>query len=156
MVSGGSGAAQGSKHEWNSYESYCIAHENVLSRHPFIEDHSVAIELFEFEDGRAIVSVAGAIYCGNSVILEVEKYAETKWRGRRNPRLWARTFAFRYNAHLPRQETVLRYDNGHSLDEYHMHAYDERLGKAGPAIRISREEMPHLSEVLDELQALFD
>ena len=154
MVSGGSGAARGSKHEWNSYESYCIAHENVLSRHPFIQDHTITIGLLESDDG-TIVAVAGTIYCRNGVILEVERYARTEWRGQRNPRLWVRTFAFRYNAHLPRQETVLRYDNGHSLDEYHVHAYDQRLGKAGSARRISRQEMPHFSEVLDELQDLF-
>jgi hypothetical protein len=154
MVPGGSGVTRGRKHEWNSYESYCIAHENVLARHTFIQDHTIAIRLLEADDG-TIAAVVGTIYCRSGVVLEVEKYAMTEWRGRRTPRLWARTFAFRYNAHLPGQETVLRYDNGHSIDEYHVHAYDVRLGKAGPARQISREEMPHLSEVLDELQELF-
>jgi hypothetical protein len=101
------------------------------------------------------VVVAGEVRCRNGVILEVEKYAETERRAR--SRLFVRTYSYRYNAYLPGNCTVLRYDNGHGDDfqEYHAHPYDAKAGEAVKVgRRITRDEMPHLSEVLDEIQSL--
>lgn len=142
------------KHEWNSFENYRVLHEKYLRTHSAIESHDVQIETFE-ERGESLVAVLGSIRCRNGVVLEVEKYAECEWRGRRNRQLWVRTFSFRYNAHVPGRGTVLRYDNGHSEHEYHAHPFDVRTGEAVKRGRpISREDMPHLSEVLDEIEDL--
>ncbi|MCH7511221.1 MAG: hypothetical protein IIB19_02530 [Chloroflexi bacterium] len=140
------------KHEWNSFENYRDIHEKVLEEHPLIQSHSVVIQLFEFDDD-VLVAVKGEIRCTNGIILEVEKYGDCELRGK--SRLWVRTFSYRYNAYIPGKHTVLRYDNGHGVDEYHTHRYDPKAGREGPAQLISREDMPVMGEVLSELAKLF-
>ena len=154
MAPSGPGRAPAGKHEWNSFENYRELHERYLETHPCIEDHNVKIELFDFA-GRAQVAVSGTIRCRGGIVLEVEKYAEAELRGRRNPRLWVRTYSFRYNAYLPGKHSVLRYDNNHDFDEYHRHPYDPATGTLGPVAIITRADMPHLSQVLDEILDLF-
>ena len=144
------------KHEWNSFENYRELHEKYLKTHPVVESHDVQIEAYKV-DGETFVVVHGTVRCRNGVVLEVEKYAECEARGSRSSRLWVRTFSFRYNVHIPGKCTVLRYDNGHGedFDEYHAHPYDKDVGEAVKAGKqISRDEMPHLSEVLDEIDSL--
>lgn len=156
MASGRSSSQASGKHEWNSYENYRVLHEKYLKTHPAVEGHDIEIQTYQ-ADGETYVEVYGSIRCRNGVVLEVSKYAETEIRGGRNSRLWVRTFSFRYNAHIPGRCTVLRYDNGHSEDfeEYHCHEFDTTAGEAvKEAKQISRHEMPHLSEVLDEIDAL--
>lgn len=154
MDAGRSRPSAAGKHEWNSYESYCIAHENVLETHSFIKSHNVTIDLVDYQ-GSLYVVIQGEIRCRNNVVLTVEKYAETDWRGRRNPQLWARTFSYRYNAHKGGAHTLLRYDNSHDFEDYHVHRYDPEAGALLETRALSRDEMPHLSEVLDELQEMF-
>lgn len=139
------------KHEWNSLENYGFLTERHLEKHPLIESHDVALEILEVDD-QLIVAVYGTIHCRNGVILEVEKYAETKVIGGRT---WVRMYSYRYNAYLPGKCTVLRYDNGHAEDEYHVHPFDPQTGEAAKEGKlIARNDMPHLSEVLDEIAEL--
>src|SRR3989442_3157158 len=143
MDAGRSRAKAPGKHEWNSYENYCIAHESVLDthRHPFINSHSVQIGLYAFFDSLLVV-VWGEIECPNGIILTVEKYAETRVVGSgRRQRLQARTFSFRYNAHKKGHHPLLRYDNSHADDEYHAHYYDDATGIETENRPLTREEM---------------
>ena len=141
------------KHEWNSFENYRDLLERYLAT-PLIESHDVEIIAYEI-DGETFVAITGSIRCRNGIVLDVEKYADTELRGTSNPRLWVRTYSYRYNAYIPGKCTVLRYDNGHDFEEYHAHPFDPSTGEAiKVGKRITREEMPHLSQVLAEIDSL--
>ncbi|MCL4553367.1 MAG: hypothetical protein M1305_07450 [Candidatus Marsarchaeota archaeon] len=99
--------------------------------------------------------MAGEVYCLHNVILEVEKYMET--RRTKNRRLQVRTFSFRYNARIKGKHNILRYDNGHWWvpDEFHRHVFALDSGAELGVDRFTIEEMPTMSEILDELEAMF-
>lgn len=91
-------------------------------------------------------------YCPNAVVLEVEKYMETRDA---NGRLLVRTFSFRYNAYIKGKHNILRYDNGHDFDEYHRHVYDVQTGEQIISELLERSDFPVLSDILDELEKTF-
>jgi len=139
------------RHDWNSYENYVEIHETRLESHPFV-DHSrastVAFEFYEFE-GDLFMVMDGEIYCQKNVVLEVTKYFDT--RRTRSGRLRVRCFSYRYNASIAGKHNLLRYDNGHDLDEYHRHRYDVDSGELVAFDILTRNEFPVLSKILDEL-----
>ena len=152
------GAEEGVKkdrHGWNSYQNCREIHEARLAAHPFV-DHSrpntIAFEFYEFE-GELYMELNGQIHCRNGVVLEVTKYFETRWT--RGGRLQVRCFSYRYNASIAGKHNVLRYDNGHDLDEYHRHVFDVTNGQPVLEEHLTRNEFPLLSEVLDELARMF-
>ena len=148
-------AVKKDRHGWNSYENYREVHEARLTTHPFV-DHSrpdtVAFEFFKFE-GELVMVMDGEICCRRGVILEVTKYFNT--RRNRAGRLQVRCFSYRYNASIGGKHNVLRYDNGHELDEYHRHVFDVATGGLLLMEYLTRNEFPLLSEVLDELARMF-
>ncbi len=92
------------------------------------------------------------VYCLRGVILEVDQWFQT--RRLADGRLQVRPFSFRYNASIRGRHNVLRYDNGHSLNEYHRHSFDLATGRERPRELLSRSEFPLLVQVLDELESL--
>ena len=152
------GAEEGVKkdrHGWNSYQNYREIHETRLAAHPFV-DHSrpntIAFEFYQLE-GELYIELNGQIHCRNGVVLEVTKYLETRWT--RGGRLQVRCFSYRYNASIAGKHNVLRYDNGHDFDEYHRHVFDAATGQPILEQHLTRYQFPLLSEVLDELAAMF-
>lgn len=154
MATGRSRDEPADKHEWRSWEDYRALYEGCLT-HPVVQSHDLRLYTYRQVKGQTVLVAEGTIICRNGVRLEIANYADCQRRGKRSSRLWVRTFSFRYNAYIPGRCTVLRYDNGHGEDEYHAHPYDAATGEAvQQGRRISREEMPHLSEVLDQIGAL--
>ena len=142
------------RHGWNSLENYQIIHETRLNNHPFLDPdrpHTVEFSYFELDDG-LIVQVAGEVFCLHNVTLEVEKYLETEDRA---GRIYVRGLSYRYNARVRGRHNVLRYDNGHDLNEYHRHVWDIRTGEEREFSIISRNEFPTLGEILDQLEGMF-
>jgi hypothetical protein len=139
------------RHDWNSYENYVQVFEARVESHPFVDrgrPHTIAFEFYEFE-GDLLLEMAGQIYCRKNVVLEVTKYFDT--RRTRGGRLQVRCFSYRYNASIAGKHNLLRYDNGHDLDEYHRHRYDLETGELVAFDMLTRNEFPVLSEILDEL-----
>lgn len=97
--------------------------------------------------------MVGEIYCLHGVVVEVEKYFDTKTT--RDGRLQVRCFSYRYNARLPGKFNILRYDTGHDFDEYHRHRFDPKTGQQIRFELLTREQFPLLSEILDELERIF-
>lgn len=128
MASTSQGFGEADRHGWNSLENYRSIHENRLNNHSFLDPnrpHTVAFDFFEVE-GDLFVRVAGEIHCRGGILVEVEKYLETY--AARNGQIFVRGFSYRYNAYIPGKHNILRYDNGHDLDEYHRHIWDIESG----------------------------
>ena len=143
------------RHGWNSYENYRQIHESRLAAHPFVDlsrPNTVAFEFYELE-GELYLEMNGEVFCKHGVVLEITKYFDT--RRTRGQRLQVRCFSYRYNASIAGKHNVLRYDNGHDFDEYHRHVFDVTTGRPVLEQHLTRNEFPLLSEVLDELAAMF-
>lgn len=83
----------------------------------------------------------------------MSKIFETRTVGR--GRLQVRCFSYSYNAYIRGRHNILRYDNNHGFDDYHKHTFDVKTGKQVKRESLKRNEFPHLSEVLDELEKMF-
>ena len=80
MASTSQGPGETDRHGWNSLENYRSIHENRLNYHSFLDPdrpHTIAFIFLDIE-GDIIVQVAGEIYCLGGIVVEVEKYLETK------------------------------------------------------------------------------
>lgn len=137
------------RHEWNSLDNYRRVTEGVLEGHPFIEWPDVEIQgPLTTPDGGCFAVVAGLIQCVNGATIELTKYLAVR-DGRKG--LEVRTRTFRYQGMYEGRE-LLRYDNSNGFESYHVH----RTALNGMVIDdhtpITREQMPHLSDVLDELR----
>lgn len=135
------------KHGWNDLENYLHVLERVLSDHPFVIDHSLTIETSP-EGGR----ICGEVSCHEKVVLSVTKYYVVRAVRRRKQ---ARTSDYSYHARTKRGRDLLRYDSAphypHHPTSHHKHSF-----KSGrETVTHVGENWPHLSEVFDELQALF-
>ncbi len=65
-----------------------------------------------------------------------------------------RGYRYNYRAYVPPQRNLLRYDNSYGPDEFHRHEYDLLTQNQKPLELLSREELPTLIEVIDEVQAM--
>lgn len=151
-------SSEADRHGWNSYDNYREVHERRLEAHPFVDHDRTEPLKFDFYEinGEIWLVVEGIIYCKHGVVLEVTKWLETRLSGRRYQQIQVRGAFYRYNAHLAGRHTILRYDNSHDPDEYHVHRYDLRTGAIIDRRSLTRNEFPHISEVLDELQSLYE
>ena len=144
------------KHGWNSYENYKALQDDCLANHPFIErSETPLLEVFPFEyEGELFLYICGEIHCCNNVIVSITKYLETKET--KGGRLMVRCFSYRYNAKISGEYTILRYDNGHTPDDYHRHVFNVNTGDLLTRESLCREDFPILPEILDELEGMFD
>ncbi len=140
-------------HGWNSLENFIQVHEGRLGEHPFVDTSRPHTLRYEFFD--EVFRLSGTVFCLHDVILEVTKYYGTRNSG---GRVQVRGYSYRYNAHVHNGHNVLRYDNGHddTPEEFHRHLFDRKTGAELERRIITRHELPTFSQILDELQALFD
>mgnify|MGYP001611148168 CR=1 FL=1 len=146
------GPQETDRHGWNSFDNYRSVHENRLSRHTFLDPEKPHTVTFNFlrVGGDLVIQIVGEIFCLGGIVVEVEKYLETYEAP--SGQIFVRGFSYRYNAYLPGKHNLLRFDNGHSFDEYHRHEWDWATGKETERCIITRNEFPTLGEVLDELE----
>jgi len=142
------------KHGWNTIDHYQEIHYACLERHPFVDHERQGTTDFHYYDTNfgLVGGISGEIYCRKNVVVQVEKYAET--RELRGGRLQIRSRWYRYNAHVAGKHVVLRYDNWHDPDGYHCHVFDIETGDGIAARHMSREEFPTLAEFLSEVAAM--
>ncbi len=139
-------------HDWNSWDHYRTIHEERLANHPFIDPSQPHTLEFTFDEDEGILLLNGQVYCLNDVILEVEKWYETRYFGRI---LRVRAFSYRYVAWVKNGNSILRYHNIHVNDSYYHHrVFDWRTGEQILYERLERYQFPTFPEVLDELDAL--
>jgi hypothetical protein len=98
-------------------------------------------------------SLSGELHCKNNVVLYVDKVMETREVGK--GKIQVRGLDYCYNAKLTGKYNVVRYDNDHDVDDYHKHVFDVNTGEQMARISLTREEVPTLSDVLDELANMF-
>lgn len=143
---------QSDPHGWNSYDQYLNIEQSRLDNHPFVLSHNLRYDFYEYS-GETYLRISGQVVCLNNVLLEVEKYLET--RRTRPGVLLVRTFSYRYNASVRGKGNVLRYDNGHDSDEYHRHVFDLETGEQAEYQLLDRFHFPTFPQILDELEEMF-
>jgi hypothetical protein len=143
------------RHGWNTLENYKQIHYDRLTNHSFV-DQSKPIPDFEpFYDGEILfIALEGEIYCKHNVVLSLTKLFETRIIG--DGRLQVRCFSYRYNASILGKHNILRYDNNHDFDDYHKHEFDMQTGHQIKRTSLQRNDFPVMSEVLDEIEGMFN
>ncbi len=142
------------RHGWNSYANYKAIHDKRLAEHHFVNHsnpNTLNFDLFDL-DGSGVLEIKGDIYCRYNVVLSVDKKLAVREVG--NNLLQVRGYDYCYHAYLKAGRQLLRYDNTHDLDDYHKHVFDG-TGKQIECKSLTRGQFPVLSEVLDELSAMF-
>ena len=157
-VHGSQQGNRGEKHGWNTFDNYRqIFHDRVI-KHPFVDQTQKDTIHPEPElkdsSGTLYCALKGELYCKHNIIVTIDNVMLTKEVG--GGRVWVRGWSYRYNAHIKGQDDscIIRYDNVHDIDDYHKHAKNTATGKED-RIPLTREEFPHLHEVLDELEKLY-
>lgn len=147
---------RGDPHNWNSLDNYRFLHEKHLAQHPLVlrEGWTLEIEvtsrpLLPYD----YIKLTGIVVCLNRLVLEITKEGDLD----RTQTHRVRMSRFRYNAHFPKGENVLRYDNMHSdePDVYHRHVFDPDTGEQISFRTLTRAQFPVMHEVLDELLQMF-
>ena len=143
-------------HNWNSLDNYRLLHEKHLDAHPFVlangwdlTFHYTSLPFSQFD----AIRLEGIVLCTNGIVLEITKEGDVD----RTQAHRVRMSRFRYNAHFPGGENVLRYDNMHSdePDVYHRHVSDPETGDQVSFSTLTRAQFPVMHEILDELMRMF-
>ena len=139
-------------HDWNTWDHYLNIHERRLEDHPFV-DHSSpnTLEFLEI-GGTGELLLQGRGYCFRSVVLEVEKYYQSRYLGglRR-----VRCYSYRYAAWIEGGHPVLRYHNIHLNDDnYHHRVFNPLTGEESGYETLFRYQFPLFTEILDELEVI--
>ena len=140
-------------HEWNTWDNYRTIHDIRLRGHSFV-DWSKEQTLEFSEENADTVVLRGSILCLNDVVIDVRKFLETQYTGRGPLRV--RGFSYRYVAWVQGHHPLLRYHNVHRNDrDYHHRVFNWRTGEQVLHETLERYQFPTLSEVLDEVQAVY-
>ncbi len=108
-----------------------------------------------FHDGETLHAlIDGEIRCKHNVVVSVTKFFETRVLS--EGRLQVRCYSYRYNASIKGKQNLLRYDNNDDFDDYHRHTFDRQTGEEIRRESMDRNTFPVLSEVLDELENMFE
>ncbi|MCI0441192.1 MAG: hypothetical protein L0177_18980 [Chloroflexi bacterium] len=130
-------------------------HDRRLEEHGFIDPtrrDTLVFEEVEIE-GVLFIHLEGDVYCLNGVTLEVEKWFET--RETNNGLLQVRGITYRYIGYVQGGNLALKYHNLHAdKSEYIHRVYDPATGDEIFYERLTREQFPIMTEVLDELEIL--
>ncbi len=95
---------------------------------------------------------SGFVQCCKNVMLEVEKWFETRYFGNT---LRVRCQTYMYIGWLLGEYLLLKYHNLHrDPDEYHHRVYDSTTGDELLHEILQRYQFPTFTEVLDELQII--
>lgn len=143
------------RHEWNTWQNYRHINDRRLAEHPFVKSSEFTFDQVSVE-GDLFIIMDGIVDCRDNVILEVTKVFETKRQGPGRGRLYVRGLSYRYNAWVKGGHNIVRYDNGHDLDEYHGHRFNPNTGELITRRPMSRDEFPLFTEVLDEIQEIIE
>ena len=142
------------KHGWLRFDRYREIHESALERHPFVLEDGTAFTRLVVDGGAVIYVLEGDITCHADIIVSVSKTLEVRQnRGLEQ----VRAVHYNYNAYIPGQGNVLRYDNSHldAPDEYHRHEYDLDSGEEiGRRALLTREQFPTLIEAVTEIAGI--
>jgi len=104
------------------------------------------------EEDEGVVSLRGMVRCQKSVVLEVEKWFESRYFG---PTLRIRCRVYRYIAWKLGANLLLKYHNLHrDSNEYHHRIYDPSTGREVFHEVLERYQFPTFPEVLDELEII--
>ena len=137
-------------HDWNSWDHYQSIHERRLSTHPFVVSDTLTFS----NEGEGIILQCGLVQCYENVMLEVEKWFETRHYGNT---LRVRCQTYTYIGWLPGEHLLLKYHNLHQdPDEYHHRVYDPVTGVEVFHEVLQRYQFPTFTEVLDELQVIVE
>ena len=135
-------------HDWNSWDHYQTIHESRLSQHPFVVSDTLAFT----DEGEGVILQSGIVQCLKNVMVEVEKWFETRYFGNT---LRVRCHTYTYIGWLPGEHLLLKYHNLHAdPDDYIHRVYDPDTGKQILYERLERYQFPTFAEVLDELEYL--
>lgn len=140
-------------HDWNSYDHYCTIHEKRLAEHTLVDESQPNTLKFGYADTEGVILVqAGLVFCKRKIILEVEKWFQTRSV---RQRLQVRGVLYRYVAWVFNGHSILRYHNLHAdSDEYIHRAFDPKTGKQILYEVLTRLQFPLFTEVLDEIDLL--
>lgn len=110
----------------------------------------------EGREGPKAYSCEGVVICRGGVEIEVAKLLQVRVR---LGQVEVRGLKYRYHARIFSGgvgRNVLRYDSGHAHTPgvYHRHEYDVDTGE-DRLTTLTRDEFPVLSEMVDELAAMF-
>ena len=148
QLSRGQIAPRKDPHDWNSWDHYRTIHENRLREHPFVVSDTVTFT----DEGEGVISQKGFVHCQKDVILEVEKWFESRYFGRT---LRVRCHTYVYIGWLRGEHLLLKYHNVHrDRNEYHHRICDPTTGDEVFHEVLERHQFPIFTEVLDELQTL--
>ena len=93
---------------------------------------------------------SGFVRCSNNVMLEVEKWLQTRYFGNT---MRVRCHTYTYIGWRPSEHLLLKYHNLHpDPDEYHHRVYDPDSGEEILHEVLQRYQFPTFPEVLDELK----
>ena len=135
-------------HDWNSWDNYQTVHDIRLNEHPFVIDDTLVFS----QESEGVISLRGTILCQKSVVLEVEKWFESRYSGQT---LRVRCRIYRYIAWRPGGYLLLKYHNLHrNSNEYHHRVYDPDTGREIFHEALERYQFPTFPEVLDELETI--
>ena len=99
---------------------------------------------------------SGLVQCCKNVMLEVEKWFETRHFGN-TLRVRCQTYTYTYIGWLPGEHLLLKYHNLHQdPDEYHHRIYNPATGIEVFHEVLQRYQFPTFTEVLDELQVIVE
>ena len=147
----------GEKHGWLWFDRYQLIHREVLANHPFIVKDRTQFVAIPGSPDR--IRCIGLLLCRSGIEIEVDKRLNVRTI---DNRLQVRGSGYRYHARIRGRgfgrsgQNVLRYDSGHAHTPgvYHRHRYDLETGE-DRLTTLGREEFPVLSEMVDELAAMF-
>lgn len=106
--------------------------------------------------GAGLLAMTGEIACLGGIVMRVEKYLDVLEGESLDA--YVRTFEYKYNAFVRRNNNILRYDNSHTYpghaDAHHKHLYDWKTGDHIPGfpVWVGEEGWPTLGEVMEELR----
>ena len=104
------------------------------------------------QEGEGVISQRGMVHCQKSVVLEVEKWFESRYSG---STLRVRCRIYRYIAWTLGGHLMLKYHNIHrDSNEYHHRVYDPATGREIFHEVLERYQFPTFPEVLDELEII--
>lgn len=150
-----------SRHDWNELGNYLLIHERRVQAfvdEEFVLSDGLTVHIIRNRQKRpAAVTIKGRLICAHSLFVDTEQDLDIM---ERDGRTWVRLSDCKYHAGIAgeTQRTVFRYDTSHPYpgheDNYHKHQFDPTTWREiGKPIWIGRGAWPHLSEVLEELQA---
>lgn len=143
-------------HAWNNWDNYRTIHESYMEQIPFVVEDHLTWDIIGDPSFPDEILLVGYIICKQGVYVHVQKRLETRLVG--HGQLQVRGLRYAYNAFVPGQYNILRYDNGHAdALEFHRHEFDVKTGKEKlPTQILTGSKMPTLAQFLHEVASIVD